>query len=934
MTSIFLALLVFVSQEAKIAEGLSSGKYPQTPSPLQLENGAIGILDMGQLSTVTTNWGVVAPTPMTFTPALHWPANGPFQQQYSYGNYIFVAKDGNVATVHNWLAELVSDWTPVKFHSGDVTNPDGWPFLASSDDPRTWPNGIWPGPYRIDPYTGQEVQGEFTSDKDIYAVYNDSNNPNGPIGVEIHQVAYSYGAAYGEDLLVFRFFLFNTTPDTLYDLHFGIKSYLLVDFDEGNYQDLIFFKDANPLDEDTARNFVYWVDYNGVAEPPWESNGPMGIAVLRTPYDLGITDFHWYKRTLDLFSDSTLWPVIVSDTSTDVINPDWYFHGGTNYRIDQTPPPEPERYIAVISTGPFNLPPNDSVEFAIAYVAGEDTFDLFENAKTAFKLETFEFQGPKPPPPPTITVIPGDGYVKIYWSREPSETTPDPFTQELDFEGYRIYRSTDFGQTWGDPITDYQGNIVGYKPIAIFDLDDGIYGPDPVNPYFDRGSDNGIRYSFVDSSVINGLTYWYMVTAYDRGNPDSLLPALESPYGTPANPHVDSVIPGPPPGNINPGNIVGDSLLRPAEGWSTAEVRVSVVNPVEVTGHTYRLEFDSLADTLIYSVIDKDINTIKLGPYPLLDSVATGLPIFDGLRIFLANVDYDVAPPTWTLVHGDTCNYQWQAGDSITIFGGKGTFLIKVDRNNFTEAIGARPAGLFDPYPYQETDTVFLLPFQAYYIPPTGDTLPVDKVLLLEFNLYYNWPGIFSPMGWDWEPGGAAWTPNNQAAQTSSDQIGLFKYEIANGDTIDSNFVFIKTENGPDSTGIPPSDGDIIEIKINVPLSPDVAYEFETVKQSFNQSIDLSRVKVVPNPLIVVSGFERKEGESRIMFTNLPSKCKIYIYNIAGEHIKTIDHNNGLSYEYWDLRTKYGLQVAYGLYIYAVEAPDGSKKVGKFAIVR
>jgi hypothetical protein len=37
---------------------------------------------------------------------------------------------------------------------------------------------------------------------------------------------------------------------------------------------------------------------------------------------------------------------------------------------------------------------------------------------------------------------------------------------------------------------------------------------------------------------------------------------------------------------------------------------------------------------------------------------------------------------------------------------------------------------------------------------------------------------------------------------------------------------------------------------------------------------------------------------------------------------------------FWDMRTKESLDVAYGVYIYHLDAPGIGEKVGKFAIVK
>jgi hypothetical protein len=63
----------------------------------------------------------------------------------------------------------------------------------------------------------------------------------------------------------------------------------------------------------------------------------------------------------------------------------------------------------------------------------------------------------------------------------------------------------------------------------------------------------------------------------------------------------------------------------------------------------------------------------------------------------------------------------------------------------------------------------------------------------------------------------------------------------------------------------------------------------------------------------------------------------VHIYTSSGNHVQTIEHdgnlNNG-SVE-WDLRTKEGLDIAYGVYFYVVEVEGLSdKKTGKLAIIK
>ncbi len=52
-----------------------------------------------------------------------------------------------------------------------------------------------------------------------------------------------------------------------------------------------------------------------------------------------------------------------------------------------------------------------------------------------------DFAGPPPPPSPELTFETEPNNVNILWDGEKSEHTPDLFSGEVDFEGYKIYRS-------------------------------------------------------------------------------------------------------------------------------------------------------------------------------------------------------------------------------------------------------------------------------------------------------------------------------------------------------------------------------------------------------------------------------------------------------------------------------------------------------------
>ncbi|MEK6649406.1 MAG: hypothetical protein AABY75_00380, partial [Bacteroidota bacterium] len=105
---------------------------------------------------------------------------------------------------------------------------------------------------------------------------------------------------------------------------------------------------------------------------------------------------------------------------------------------------------------------------------------------------------------------------------------------------------------------------------------------------------------------------------------------------------------------------------------------------------------------------------------------------------------------------------------------------------------------------------------------------------------------------------------------------------------------------------------------------------------------ELSRITVVPNPYIATAPWERRtlyvtgRGERKIEFKNLPSICTVRIYTVNGALVTTLrkDSSPMDGSLAWNLISDDGMEVAYGLYVYHVEAPGIGEHLGKFAIVK
>ena len=107
--------------------------------------------------------------------------------------------------------------------------------------------------------------------------------------------------------------------------------------------------------------------------------------------------------------------------------------------------------------------------------------------------------------------------------------------------------------------------------------------------------------------------------------------------------------------------------------------------------------------------------------------------------------------------------------------------------------------------------------------------------------------------------------------------------------------------------------------------------------------VDLSNVRVVPNPYIAATAIESSlppgvssgRGERKIEFQNVPNDAIIKIFNIRGQHIKTLKHDGNIfnGSVSWNLKTDENMDIAYGVYLYVLESPSGSTK-GKIAIIK
>ncbi|MDQ7052139.1 MAG: hypothetical protein Q9P14_04315 [candidate division KSB1 bacterium] len=143
-----------------------------------------------------------------------------------------------------------------------------------------------------------------------------------------------------------------------------------------------------------------------------------------------------------------------------------------------------------------------------------------------------------------------------------------------------------------------------------------------------------------------------------------------------------------------------------------------------------------------------------------------------------------------------------------------------------------------------------------------------------------------------------------------------------------------------------PQDGDVFYIATTRPFTPEDVYTFTTVASKIDTQKaqnELDRIAVVPNPYVVTNIIEpldlqnpRDRGQRRLYFNHLPRECTIRIYTVSGELVDVIEHRSSIDdgKAFWDLTTKDNFPIAYGVYIYHVEAPGIGEKIGRFAVIK
>ncbi len=599
------------------------------------------------------------------------------------------------------------------------------------------------------------------------------------------------------------------------------------------------------------------------------------------------------------------------------------------------------------SSGYFPLKPDQTERFSMALMCGWDEADLIENKFWFSRAYHENYNFSKAPSAPTVRAIAGDNRVTLIWDSFAEESV-DPITGK-DFEGYAIYRSTD--DQWGDmPIlTDYNGTPTQYrKPLAQFDLDNEYSGVCPLNVrgvHWNYGTNSGLVHTWIDTTALNGFTYFYAVTAYDHGDLVNGIAPSECNKSISRDPVTEKYRLGKNVVMIKPeapsaGYVKADkdSVVH-RSGTADGLVNVTVVDADSVIDATYHIVFQDTAignrdypATKNFSLLnvtdENNIDTLinRSTMFHLGDEV----PVINGFKLTfddlgITQLDYnpDASVSGWN--HANIDSPRVQAFNQ----SGKERYLESSDYMLIMGEVGIDTStSWFRKSNHQD-------PLPAI---PVNFTILDTKANNQKIKFAFREQDVATP-----EDAGKFTT---KTAGSKTDEIMFLSDSLDEEGVNIAGWMLSLLRLSTDTANVSPAPGDTLILTFNNPFLANDVFEFTMHGKSIDKTLaknQMNRINVVPNPYIVTNSWEGENpyatgrGPRVIHFTHLPSKCTIRIFNMRGQLVDTIEHETEDLADggaVWDLRTKDDLDIAYGVYIYHIDAPGVGNKIGKFAVIK
>lgn len=717
---------------------------------------------------------------------------------------------------------------------------------------------------------------------------------------------------------------------------------------------------VGPLDDNYDKADANGTEGNGI---PDQGETNFGKTDPDESDQIGLTGFFFFdnKSSPDLSDDQLVWTKMFPGRF-DIISP------------------LPQDGDFIYSSGYFPLKPNQIERFSVALLFGEDSSDVYKSKRMVQKIYNNGYKFPLPPRKPTVTLAQEDGKVVVYWDGTDSENSVDLISKRKDFQGYKIYKATDASFSDARTITNVEGFLKFDKAVAQYDLDDSVSGyfyPSSGllenlggTTYF-LGNNTGLKYKYVDSAVTLGQTYYYAVCSYDRGDTKQDIFPTENTKFIDRN-SAGFIITDKNTGYITPG-------FRPA-GYQKAKLGNIQKSANFLGTGTFDIEIvddGSIRKNNQYQIMFEDSvkNTVAVATknWSLIDEVSPDtvfIPSTDQTLIVKPGERIDVP-------QGETIqiNDNFVKTDTTFYIGTKDTLISK---SMLFDGIGTKVIHGFRTYMYNvvqigidsaqskfEGLTSLKTPKYVFKVfpPPTskpslaGIAVPYDY--LFEFSSSVVDTSVADTLGINTAGNRVAAVPVTfKVKNVTKNEYIDFAYWVVKGSAGIDYYVLFKENLGGesfrtynvliryDSANAPLETSGVFKIFTTKPFAGTDQVTFSIDPAAIDNAAaksDLDRIKVVPNPYVVTHEGESRlsstqtsgRGEREIRFTRIPPGSKVSIFTVRGELIKTLTHEDLFVGDvYWNLRTEENLDVAFGVYVFVVDAPGVGTKIGKFALIK
>lgn len=878
---------------------------------------------------------------------------------YMYMGIDFSSKGKNVKN------SSLADW-PVR-----------WTTAAKNAGKAPGKNGYF-GDYVADPAERALYEPVFISQEDMFAVYKDTDvkrNPEYkpgsgyPIGVEFHQTVYSWGFGPYKDFVFFVYNVINKSGDTLRECYVAPAG----DSDIGNAtNDHNAFYSANPslnlgfqFTEDEA-GYTGVVGFDFLESPVVKTAADSALIFQKTGVtrgvggQIGLTTF----RNWVIENDPSGGPARYDFMSAGVRDGD---NGPGDKRL-------------LMATGPFTMAPNDTARVVVcALIAPGRGNPISGDVQTNGYLDSLvnldifaqivynnNFAAPKPPDPAYVKAYGIDKGVVVQWDST-SEASIDTLSGGEDFLGYRVYRSRKQGEGW--------------KLLATFTKGTAGF----ARQFIDVGADTS-------TGLVNNVDYYYYVSTFDEGDVAQNIASLE----TPSVPNVNTVRVQ-PLGATAGNDVRYGNFATTSNTGSMRNMRVEVTKQQRVnqlySNHPLTVELAPVNSGTAYTVNVTVKDTVQnlsqtfsfapgleVSPLPgafFNDSTLVGVyrsaEFFYGLKLAF---DWSFVQRKDPFRYDTTLVTIGNANVPTRRLGGSKTILDSVQPLNVNAAINLGEARFLIDFIAGGVDSIRVggtagaperrpIPYLKLRVTneTTGEVWTADSgaaeapygKFYLSNIVYKSVNGVRTSVveqKWTNKYYLSSVYPNNTDTSFFAHKLNINGQTIAFDPFKTAGFLrsglitSFNWQRVPDFGALNDFEtGDQIAVTFKggiagtngasalpSPNSKLMTSASNATVTKYTEAV-LDQIKVVPNPYLIGHISQTTTDVPKLFFNHLPPVCTIRIFNVAGDLIKTINHNNGTSQEVWDLLSDGRQKVASQLLVAHIETPDGAKVFKKFAVI-